>query len=322
MNDDTLIYGGPGVKGATDETVCYPGGEIKALGDGWVGGLAVPFGSPATADPQGDFFTPSTDLGLDITNRVRTVFHHGLTAKHRSRRFGIAEMEIKADGVHARTRLDLSDPDAAHLYSEAEAGRLFHSSGSVDRLVTRRPVDGKSEILTWPLIEISLTPTPVDRRNRVLAIKALIDGEAKAADDPDPDPDAMAEADESGACPTCNGPAASMACAAGHQYKPRTPAAKAALDTETPDEGGAVAAPSLVERTEALVAEAEVIRGLYADAIKSRAAEGRPLSEPKRAAIREVVERFRALDSQCDAARSADELETLRRQALVVFAQI
>lgn len=159
---------------ATGGTAWALGDEIKAMGGGLVGGLAIPFSGPDGADIQGDFFTPRTDFGLDITNKVRTVFDHGLSA-YKGKRFGVAELSIGEHGVFAKTQLDMDDPIARKVYRLAEDGKLFHSSGSVSRLVDRKSVGGKSEVTAWPLIEISLTEHPVDRRNRAAALKALLD---------------------------------------------------------------------------------------------------------------------------------------------------
>jgi hypothetical protein len=54
---------------------------------------------------------------------------------------------------------------------DAHAGKLGWSSGSAPHLVVKAP-DGR--IVQWPLIEGSLTRTPVDPKARVLPIKSLL----------------------------------------------------------------------------------------------------------------------------------------------------
>jgi hypothetical protein len=80
-------------------------------------------------------------------------------------------------------------------------------------------------------------------------------------------------------------------------YKPVDPRNKAiaikALDYDTPSDQPV--AGGLVEFSERLVADATEAVGLYRKAYEQRQAEGRNLSEPKRAALREVQEAIDAL---------------------------
>ena len=218
-----------------DEALVYFGGDIKAEGEGKFGGYVVRWGSPQDADQQGDYFTPETDFWGDISPCAGIVYHHGIGLKGdplarrlHKRRVGKACMKSDAIGLRAEGLLsDLADPDIADLYRRIEAGEMGFSSGSVERLVARKAVAGKAEITSWPIIEVSITPKPVEPRNRVYAMKALIEAEA----------------------------------------------------------GEAVAA-TLVDRAEALVADAEDIVALFAKAADQRQGEGRSLSERKREAVK------------------------------------
>jgi HK97 family phage prohead protease len=216
-NDDTLI--------------CY-GGDIKAEGEGKFGGYVVRWGSPQDADRQGEFFHPGTDFWGKTTAGL--AYHHGIGLKgdDLAGRFGkrkIADVSLKADdvGLRAEGMLNLDDPDEARLYERIKAGEMGFSSGSADRFVARAAEGGKRRIDAWPLFEVSVTPRPVDPRNRAVAIKALIEAEA----------------------------------------------------------GEAVAA-TLVDRAEALVADAEEVVALFAKAADQRQGEGRNLSERKRDAVK------------------------------------
>lgn len=167
MNDDTLIY--------------Y-GGDVKALGSGRVGGVLVRFGSPDDADVQGDYFHEGTDLGRAVKAGCDVVYHHGLgrrgdaySVKLGNRVVGDGSLRRGAEGWEIEAQLDLSDRDVEALYEDVEAGRMGWSSGSTDRLVARTAVKGKTRIDRWPIVEASLSPRPVDPRNKAYALKSLID---------------------------------------------------------------------------------------------------------------------------------------------------
>jgi hypothetical protein len=87
--------------------------------------------------------------------------------------------------VWAETQLALRDAYEKRIYGLAEAGKLGWSSGTAAHLVKREPVGGAMKIMHWPLgLDASLTPTPAEPRNTVVALKAwapeasiVIDGE-------------------------------------------------------------------------------------------------------------------------------------------------
>jgi phage head maturation protease len=166
----------------TDRSLIYPGDPVKALGSGRVAGYLVRYGSPDSHDVQGDFFTPTTDFGLDVSTRARVVYHHGigrdaLGSTLGRKRIGTVELRAQADGLWAEGSLDLSVKGVDQLYADIEAGKVGWSSGSVDRLVERADIkSGVREVRQWPIIEASLSYTPVDPRNRAVAIKSLTEG--------------------------------------------------------------------------------------------------------------------------------------------------
>jgi hypothetical protein len=167
-----------------DCTLIMPGGAVKALGHGKVGGMLVRFG---LVDPQGDVFGPETDYWMRDGSRVGVVYHHALgnAGKARTskgtpitfgrRRIGEVALKFQADGIAAEGTIDLAVPGAADFYEDVKAGMVGWSSGSVDRLVERTErADGATLITQWPIIEASLTYTPVERRNRAVALKSLL----------------------------------------------------------------------------------------------------------------------------------------------------
>lgn len=295
----------------SDDTLVFFGGDVKALGDqGLIGGPVVLFGDPSTADIQGDYFTAKTDYGLDISTKARVVYHHG-KAKYGPKKFGVGEMKAEIDRIWVQAQLDLSDPDGQAVFAEVKAGKLGWSSGSVERLVVRgRDMKGVTEIISWPISELTLSPKPVDRRLKAVSLKALMEGFGSHAHEA-----AIAAIDRlhSGLRDDLRQHmgsdkekaeryAACKACVSSHAIKSRR-VVKAMIDDDldTDDDSikslleSAVAAPSLTERSEALVADAGEILGLYAKALEQREAEGRTLSPAKCAEIKAIFAGFDSL---------------------------
>ena len=160
-----------------DVTLVYFGSDAKALGGGKVGGYLVRFGrGPEDADSQGDFFDSATYFGQAVKAGIDVVYHHGvgridpLAIRLGNAIIGEGVIQSRADGLYIEA--NVTEPE---VYAKAEAGQLGWSSGSVDRLVRRESVKaGVTKIRQWPIIEASLSPRPVDPRNRAMAVKALI----------------------------------------------------------------------------------------------------------------------------------------------------
>lgn len=246
----------------TDQTLIYAGSEVKALGAGRVGGYLIRFGSPDDHDVQGDFFTPQTYLGRAVKAGLDVVYHHGLgrvddlANRLGNRVIGEASVKSQGDGVYVEASLDLADADVKAVYDLAGAGKLGWSSGSVERLVRRSAVKGHvKRIDAWPLIEASLSPKPVDPRNRAVAIKSLVE------------------------------------------------------DMDHPVAG-------LVDRAEALVADAEALAGLFAKAADQRRSERRDLSPAKREAIKAVADAFEALYADTVPRVDPEQARRLKRRLL------
>ena len=166
------------------DTIIAFGGEVKALDAGRVGGYLVTFGTADTPDlsEERDFFDATTDFGPH--NRSITYYHHGLDGT-----LGLKVLDPAAEigtddvGVWIRAQLDLADAYQRAIYGAVMAQKMAWSSGSASHLVRRTPVETKSgkvhHVDTWPLgLDASITPTPADSRNKVLAIKSLPDAPA------------------------------------------------------------------------------------------------------------------------------------------------
>jgi len=172
----------------TDDTLSMYGGECKALGPAKVGGFLVRFGSPADADVQGDYFTPTTYYGQAVKGHLDVVYHHGLgrvddiANRLGNEIIGNGTIQLQDGGLWFEAELDMSKPDVKAVYAKASQGLLGWSSGSTERLVKREAVKaGITRIDRWPLIEASLSPKPVDPRNKAIALKAMLSDEPPVA---------------------------------------------------------------------------------------------------------------------------------------------
>lgn len=148
-------------------------GAVKALGGGRVGGYLVLFSGDKDPDLTGEFFTKSTDFGVDVGDPLPVYYQHGQDDRLGRRRLGKASvMRVDDVGVWIEAQLQLRDDYERAVYGLIEAGKLGWSSGAAPHLVDRR-VAGKSvEITYWQLAEASLTPTPAEPRTSADAIKA------------------------------------------------------------------------------------------------------------------------------------------------------
>jgi HK97 family phage major capsid protein len=141
---------------------------VKALTDdtATVAGYGVIFDG---ADLEGESFSKSTDFMLDLAPSKLVLYDHSLgEVKH----FIGKTTLVEADdfGLWVEAELDRHKSYVDMVLRLVEQGALGWSSGSVGHL-TRR--NGKS-ITQWPIVELSLTPTPAEPRTLgVELIKSL-----------------------------------------------------------------------------------------------------------------------------------------------------
>ena len=154
------------------ETLVWFGDEVKALGEGKIGGYLVRFSDASTPDLEGDYFDAETDFGELKTSPV--YYQHGLDRSLKTRRLGSATLKTDEFGVWAETQLEMRDEYEKFIYEMAEAGKMGWSSGTASHLVEREPVGKAWHIKHWPLgIDASLTPTPAEPRNAAIPLKSL-----------------------------------------------------------------------------------------------------------------------------------------------------
>lgn len=154
-----------------DELI-YFGAQVKALGDGKVGGHLIRFSTDQDPDLTTDFFDATSEIQHPDTLPV--LYQHGMDRKMGKRVIGKAKAGRDDIGVWVEAQLDLRDEYERAIYALAEKGKLGWSSGALSHLVEREPVGKAHRIKTWFVGEASLTPTPAEPRNGVMPLKALL----------------------------------------------------------------------------------------------------------------------------------------------------
>jgi hypothetical protein len=135
---------------------------------------AIPYGGPFKGkDFDGEFFSPNTDIKPDWFDRRPLVWHHNLDATMKADPvMGTADdLEQKADGWWATLWLNRSHQYWEQVNELLQAGKIYGSSGALPNFVKRDTKSG--EILVWPYIEQTLTPTPANPYSVVTSVKAV-----------------------------------------------------------------------------------------------------------------------------------------------------
>ena len=134
---------------------------------------AIPFGGPMKGgkDLDGEFFSPRTDIKADWFPARPVLWHHAQDEVLKDTVLGTEDDLVKEDdGWWATMWLDRSNRYWAEVSAMLAAGKAFGSSGALGHLV-RKARDG--EILIWPHIEQTITPTPSNFFSRVVPAKAM-----------------------------------------------------------------------------------------------------------------------------------------------------
>jgi len=168
------------------DTLVYFGDAVKALGSGKVGGYLVRWGQPGDVDLTGDYFTPDTDLGVEIGANLPVYYEHGYDPVIKSRKIGKGTI-LKTDdvGLWFEGQLELRDEYEQKIYKLAEAGKLGWSSQAAGSLVSKSAGAGGTKIETWPLAEATLTKSPAEHRNSAIPIKSIYPDETEEASPPE-----------------------------------------------------------------------------------------------------------------------------------------
>jgi hypothetical protein len=152
------------------------GTELKSLGNGRYGAWAVLFTNSADPDLTDDFFDNKTDFYFEGEKKAirPLLYDHGLDPTLKARRIGRATLEIKDAGVWLEAQLDIADQyDKKYLQKYlpsielmASKGKLGVSTGSAPHMIQREQVGKAFHLKSWPVVEVSLTPKPIEPRTK------------------------------------------------------------------------------------------------------------------------------------------------------------
>jgi len=173
--DETTDRAEPQTDTTVEAPAPRPDRAIKMLSEDesgvTVGGYLVMWGDANRPDLQGEYFTKSTELWLDRYPKVPALYHHGLDESLGLEVLGHRTKAIPDDiGVWVEDWLDKSNRYWQMVEPLLKKEALYYSPGSVPHL-TRKAHDGR--LLTWPIVEDTLTVAPAQHRQRpVEQIKA------------------------------------------------------------------------------------------------------------------------------------------------------
>lgn len=164
------------MKAKDKEIAVVYGGQVKALGNGKVGGYLVMFGSEQEPDlsEMRDWFAKDTDFDIKDGDPTTILYSHTLDPVIGNRKLGRGSLKITDVGVWVEGQLQLRDDYERAIYEMVEAGKLGWSSGAPSYLIRREEVGDTHKITHWPLgKDASLTPTPAEPRIVATALKSL-----------------------------------------------------------------------------------------------------------------------------------------------------
>lgn len=146
---------------------------------------AIPFGGPLAGDSdlQGERFTPATDVKADWFDQRPVLFQHGMDETLKDAVVGVqGPLTLEEDGWWAEMWLDKASQYWELVNRLLAAGKMYGSSGALAHLVK---IAANGDILVWPHIEQTLTPTPANPYARVTAARAVDAYKSAGIDMPD-----------------------------------------------------------------------------------------------------------------------------------------
>lgn len=139
---------------------------VRRVGPDRIGGYAVVWGG---RDLYGTTFTPETDFWLERYPQPPLLYDHGFDATLGATVLGRVERHRQDDiGLWVEAQLEIHEQYRQAIGELLDKGVLGFSTGSAKHLVEVGP-DGV--IRRWPIVEVSLTPTPAEPRT--LGVKEL-----------------------------------------------------------------------------------------------------------------------------------------------------
>lgn len=158
-----------------------PSSMMKSLSDeGRIGGYLVLWGDEKRRDVYREYFskrTEETDAIFKAIGKLPALYQHAMDGAVKSSVVGVIDTLKRDDiGIWMEVQLDLANQYAGAIQTLTRQGVLGASSGT---LPGARNVSPAGEILRWPIVEGSLTPTPAEPRMRterpMSEIKAIYD---------------------------------------------------------------------------------------------------------------------------------------------------
>lgn len=140
----------------------------KALDGDRFGGYLCLWGDESTKDLGGEFFTPKTaelTAVFDALGHIPAIYHHAGDDTIKSAVIGLIDtMEQDESGMWVEAQAQLAAAYKQYIKPLIDQSALGWSSGALPRA---RKVAKSGEIVRWPVIEGSLTPTPFEWRMSV-----------------------------------------------------------------------------------------------------------------------------------------------------------
>ena len=135
-------------------------------------------------DLQGDYFTSGTffspRLAKGLDDEFEATWHHGFAMRPEYKGLAAHDFtnpvttEVGEDALLASIILDERVSYEKAVAKAAADGSLGWSLGSANHRARKAaPVDGRSQIERWPIVEVALTNRPVEPRTVAVAAKSL-----------------------------------------------------------------------------------------------------------------------------------------------------
>lgn len=149
-----------------DATDGKSAGLVKSLGGDRIGGHAVLWGDAKRRDLVDEWFAEDTaelTAIFEATKRLPLLYQHAADGRMQTQIVGLVDkMAVDDVGLWYEAQLTMAGQYRQAIEELIEQGALGTSSGT---LPAARRVDRRSgKILRWPVVELSLTPTPAEPR--------------------------------------------------------------------------------------------------------------------------------------------------------------
>lgn len=139
---------------------------IKSIGRGRVGNYLCVWGAPEQRDLGDEFFTPNTaelTAVFEAMGAIPSIYHHAMDTTLKSVVVGVVDRMEKDDtGLWIEAQIREHDLYKRMIMPLVEQRKLGWSSGTLPG--ARQVNKATGEILRWPIVEASMTPTPAEWR--------------------------------------------------------------------------------------------------------------------------------------------------------------